>query len=86
MVVPAQVAKCPGCGYVFQTEPGKMEIDKEAKLSEVDTSFAFKTNYIITKKLEDLATPQELKEYAEAKGYKKGWIYYQMKARGWLTK
>lgn len=86
MVVPAQTTKCPGCGYVFKTEPGKMEIDKEAKLSEVDTSFAFKTNYITTKKLEDLANPQELKEYAEAKGYKKGWIFYQMKARGWLTK
>lgn len=84
MVIPGQANICPGCQYEFKPEKQEVEIKKDVELEEVTQ--AFTTNYIITKRPQDLSTPAELKAYAKAKGYKQGWVWYQMKNRGWLNK
>ncbi|GBD74215.1 hypothetical protein TEHN7126_2243 [Tetragenococcus halophilus subsp. halophilus] len=77
---------CPICGHEIETEnESELKIDRNAELEKVDTqNFQMKTNYVITKKPEELTTVEELKTYAKAKGYKPGWIYFQQKQRGWL--
>ncbi|MEE5987221.1 DEAD/DEAH box helicase [Ligilactobacillus equi] len=83
MVIPGQATICPGCQYAFKPEK-TIKIKKDVELEEVTQ--AFTTNYIVTKRPQDLSTPSELKAYAKAKGYKQGWVWYQMKNRGWLNK
>lgn len=82
-VVPASCTVCPICGHEWEVEKSELEIDKNAKLTDV-SKFKLTANYIVTKKPNELKTPEELKQYAKAKHYKPGWVYYQMKQRGWV--
>lgn len=82
-VIPANCRICPFCGAEVEVEQIQIEIDKEAKLTDV-TDFKFTTNYLVTKKPAELNSMQELYAYAEAKGYKRGWAWYQGKQRGWV--
>lgn len=82
-VIPANCKVCPFCGAGVEVEQIQIEIDKEAKLTDV-TDFKFTTNYLVTKKPAELNSMQELYAYAEAKGYKRGWAWYQAKTRGWV--
>lgn len=77
---------CPQCGHEISVEKEKeLEIDRSGKLEKIDTAnFEMVTNYVITKKPEQLTSVEELKAYAKAKGYKPGWIYFQQKTRGWI--
>lgn len=84
-VIPAGCKICPICGAEIETEKQEVEVDHEAKLEDV-TKFSFKTNYKMLKKPDELTSPAELKEYAKLRGYKPGWVYYQMKSHGWLNK
>lgn len=82
-VINANCKVCPFCGAEVEVEQIQIEIDKEAKLTDV-TDFKFTTNYLVTKKPAELNSMQELYAYAEAKGYKRGWAWYQGKQRGWV--
>lgn len=82
-VINANCKICPFCGAEVEVEQIQIEIDKEAKLTDV-TDFKFTTNYLVTKKPAELNSMQELYAYAEAKGYKRGWAWYQGKQRGWV--
>lgn len=82
-VINANCKICPFCGAEVEVEQMQIEIDKEAKLTDV-TDFKFTTNYLVTKKPAELNSMQELYTYAEAKGYKRGWAWYQGKQRGWV--
>lgn len=82
-VIPANCRICPFCGAEIEVKQTQIEIDKEAKLTDV-TDFKFTTNYLVTKKPAELNSMQELYAYAEAKGYKRGWAWYQGKQRGWV--
>lgn len=82
-VIPANCRICPFCGAEIEVKQTQIEIDKEAKLTDV-TDFKFTTNYLVTKKPAEIKSMQELYAYAEAKGYKRGWAWYQGKQRGWV--
>lgn len=75
-----------GCGYEFKVEEREIEIIEDAELEEITESPAFTVN---TKGLE-FNSPDECKdmadlsEYAKARNYKPGWIYFQGKQKGWL--
>lgn len=81
-----ETSTCPICGHEIETEKSsELNIDKNAELEKIDTqNFQMKTNYVITKKPEELTTVEELKAYAKAKNYKPGWIYFQQKSKGWI--
>lgn len=81
-----ETSTCPICGHEIETEKSsELNIDKNAELEKIDTqNFQMKTNYVITKKPEELTTVEELKAYAKAKNYKPGWVYFQQKSKGWI--
>lgn len=83
-VIPAQSRICPICGAEIEVTKTELDIDRDAKLDDVTQFKPFQANYIVTKRPSELKTRQELEEYAKAKGYRKGWIWYQMKSRGWV--
>lgn len=83
-VIPAQSRTCPICGAEIEVTKADLDIDRNAKLDDVTQFKPFETNYIVTKKLAELNSMQELYAYAEAKGYKRGWAWYQGKQRGWV--
>lgn len=78
-VMLSSVSVCE-CGHEF-TEERIMEIE-EAELVEIKKDFTLQANYIVTKKVEDLNSMEELKAYRKAKNYKPGWVYYQAKIKG----
>lgn len=69
---------CPHCYYLFPKKSRNIEENQGAELKKI-TGFSL-----------DFTTPddcknmRDLQEYAGRHGYKKGWIYYQAKERGWL--
>lgn len=67
---------CPFCGYVFPKSENKIEEEKQAVLEKIE---GFVINYDSP---EECSSYQELLMYAQRKGYKKGWAYYQAKRRG----
>ena len=71
---------CPYCHYVLPI-PKKQEIEeiRETTLQKITD---FVVNYDSS---EECGSYQELLLYAKRKGYKKGWAYYQAKARGFIT-
>lgn len=79
MVMLSSVSICE-CGHEFKEER-VMEVE-EAELVEIKKDFTLQANYIITKKVEDLNSMEELKAYRKAKNYKPGWVYYQAKLKG----
>lgn len=58
-----------------------MNQEKEVKLEEIKSDFSLEANYIVTKKVSELKTYGELQEYAKARNYKNGWVYYQAKQK-----
>lgn len=68
---------CPNCGESIKPDPVEMDVKKDVNLQVI-------TNYIVTKKVSELHSYKELQEYAKAKNYKNGWVYYQAKAKGLL--
>lgn len=82
-VIPASCTECPICHHKIKVEKQDIEIDEQAKLVEIKNFQPTRVNYLVTKKPSELSTPAELREYAKARGYKPGWVWYQMKARGW---
>lgn len=68
---------CPNCGESIKPDPVEMDVKKDVNLQVI-------TNYIVTKKVSELHSYKELQEYAKAKNYKRGWVYYQAKAKGIL--
>lgn len=83
-VIPASCRICPLCGAEIEVEKAEIQIDKTAKLKKVNGFTPITVNYIVTKRPNELNSPAELKQYAKAKGYKAGWVWYQMKSRGWV--
>ena len=85
-VIRAECVKCPICGHDFSAEIRKLKQKKEQELRaikvEEHTSEAFTTNYILTQNPATFTTMKQFYDYAKAKGYKKGWAYYQGKAKG----
>lgn len=78
-IIPNLTAKCcPMCGGEF---PKKIRQLKEAEVELVEIK-GFHTDYSTP---DDCRTYGELLEYARRAGYKKGWAYYQAKARGFIT-
>lgn len=82
-VIPANCRVCPICGAEIEVEKQEIQINKQAKLKKINGFNPVVVNYIVTKKPSELNSPAEIKAYAKAKGYRPGWIYYQMKSRGW---
>jgi len=78
--------QCPQCGQEISTEKqSNLEIDRKSELEKIDTAhFEMTTNYVVTKKPEQLTSVAELKAYAKAKGFKPGWVFFQQKLRGWI--
>ncbi len=83
-VIPANCRICPICGAEIEIEKQEIQIDKQAKLKKVNGFNPIIVNYVVTKKPNELNSPAEIKAYAKAKGYRPGWIFYQMKSRGWI--
>lgn len=81
-VIPAQSRICPICGAEIEVTKTEFDIDRDANLDDVTQFKPFSTNYIVTKRPGELKTRQDLENYAKAKGYKPGWVYYQLKKRG----
>ncbi|RMC41722.1 DEAD/DEAH box helicase [Lactobacillus sp. ESL0233] len=84
--------KCPLCG-----EPIKVHEDKQ--VADVDLVEAKKRKNLIkeivhndllkkvaTKKVSELQSPAEFKAYANLHGYKPGWVYFQLKQKGYFKK
>lgn len=77
---------CPHCGFEVQLIKEELKNIKEIELKEIKRKKKEETEKIVL----DFSTPEEctsldeLAAFAEKRGYKSGWIYFQAKARGWL--
>ena len=73
--------ECPNCGYVEEIEKkeSEMDIDETAELEELNTTIT-----LDFREPEDCKNMKELYELAKNRGYKKGWVYHQGKARGFI--
>lgn len=80
-IVPSGHRLCPLCGFEFEIKSSEINEEKDTKLEEIKNNFNLETNYIVTKKVNDLKTYEELTAYAKAKRYKSGWIYHQAKLK-----
>ena len=74
---------CPHCHYV-------LPIAKKQKKQEIqeirETALQKITDFVVNyDSPQECGSYQELLLYAKRKGYKKGWAYYQAKARGFTT-
>lgn len=67
---------CPACGYVFPVKPREIGEEQDAELIKIE---GFRLDL---RSPQDCNTYDELLEYAENHGYKKGWAYYQARQRG----
>lgn len=75
-IIPASVMECKYCGHIF--EPTEKQ-EKEKVIAELQ-----KLSYQQIKDKVKTADFQELHDIAEAKGYKKTWIYYHLKTKSEL--
>ncbi|WP_413481214.1 DEAD/DEAH box helicase [Latilactobacillus sakei] len=81
-VIPAQSKNCPLCGHEVEVVQTEIKVDETAHIEKIESNFRLQTDYIVTKKPQELNSYDELKAYAKAKGYKQGWIYFQAKNKG----
>lgn len=81
-VIPAQLKSCPLCGHEVEIVQTEIKVDETAHIEKIESNFRIQTDYIVTKKPQELNSYDELKAYAKAKGYKQGWIYFQAKNKG----
>lgn len=87
-ILPAGTKECPFCGYVIETEQQSKQIDQTAKIEKITSDFTMTTDYTDVKyshmKPEDAMSVADLKGIQKARNYKPGWLYFQMKLRGWV--
>ena len=87
-ILPAGTKECPFCGYVIETQQQSKQIDQTAKIEKITSDFTMTTNYTDVKysrmKPEDAMSVNDLKGIQKARNYKPGWLYFQMKMRGWV--
>lgn len=74
--LPAQASTCQYCGHEF---PPTKEQEQERVIAELQ-----KLSYAEVKQAAIGASFEELEQLATAKGYKKGWVFHQLKTRGQL--
>lgn len=78
--VPAGTMECPYCGAAFEPEAAPVEV-VEGDLEEIKNTFSFTVSY---KEPSDCQSMAELYALADARGYKRGWAYYQGKMLGFI--
>ncbi|OLS02247.1 DEAD/DEAH box helicase [Tissierella creatinophila] len=72
------------CGYEFKVEEKEVEIIEDAELEEVTESFVINTKGLEFESPDECKSMKDLSEYAKARNYKQGWVYFQSKSRGWI--
>lgn len=78
--VPAGTMECPYCGAAFEPEATPVEV-VDGNLEEIKNTFSFTVSY---KEPSDCQSMAELYALADARGYKRGWAYYQGKMLGFI--
>lgn len=78
--VPAGTTECPYCGAAFEPEAAPVEV-VDGDLEEIKNTFSFTVSY---KEPSDCQSMAELYALADARGYKRGWAYYQGKMLGFI--
>lgn len=77
--------KCPGCGYVYPANPLNNRAPGAPIYMPKNGLMGFTAEQIQAAKLSDLMrlkpNEQELKVIARVKGYKPGWVWFQLKQR-----
>jgi len=83
-VYPPKYLVCPMCGHKPEVKEQKdYEVDESAELEEVN-EIESEEVVLDFREPSDCKNMKELAELAKNRGYKKGWIYYQGKARGFI--
>ena len=84
--VPLSVEICPHCEHAFTPKKRKdREVDKYFQLVELNRAEE-ERKHRVSKYLTpgECQNADELKIYAKQHGYKPGWVYFQLKARGFF--
>lgn len=76
--VPGNAPFCPECGFRFAAKERRQQ-DLAIELRKVEKP-KIQANYLT---LESCRNYSDLVQYAKMRGFKKGWAYYQAKAKGW---
>lgn len=84
-VLPAIAHICPLCGFEQPVESRELEVEAEAKLTKLTPAFKFTVKRPDHMSPKDAKSMDDLKKIANAHGYKPGWVYYQAKARGFIS-
>lgn len=87
-ILPAGTRICPYCDYEIEIETQEKQIDETAGIEEITPDFIMTADYSLVKyshmKPEDAMSVNDLKGIQQARNYKPGWLYFQMKMRGWV--
>lgn len=85
-VIPASATICPVCGKAIQRSESEMEVDHEVELEQIHGRLDMKSEYNSVRygrmKPSEAQTMEDLQGIAKARGYRKGWAWYQGKQRG----
>lgn len=89
-VIPASAITCPLCGEKIEKTSSEMETDNSVELERIHGRLDIKTDY---NKLRygrmqpaEAQTMEDLYGIAKARGYKRGWAFFQGKQRGLIKK
>lgn len=79
-VIESTATECPLCGHEFEVEENELEqIDVELEeIDEVSFTVDYERQRWASKDINELETVEDHLKYAEARGYKKSWVKFQM--------
>lgn len=83
-LIHARVTECPNCGHIFKKEETNL---KQAEFVEIINFKNVPELGIVPERLQKpfrIMNESELREYANIKQYRPGWVYHQLKLRGAL--
>lgn len=77
---------CPHCGEISALTQQEIKNIKEIKLEEIKAERTKKAKMLVMdyRSPDECTNVAELREYARNKKYKPGWLFHQMKIRGWV--
>lgn len=82
-VIPGESKICPLCGFEQPVQSVKMKNDKDTKLQKIE-EFKLVAEEPCTMEPNEAKSYSDLAKIAHSRGYKRGWVFYQAKLRGFI--
>ena len=82
-VIPGESKICPLCGFEQPVQSVEVKNDKDKKLQKIE-EFKLVAEEPCTMEPNEAKSYSDLAKIAHSRGYKRGWVFYQAKLRGFI--